>query len=53
MLRGQPVVVRFARCEREPGRQAAAIDHRMYLAGETSSRPAMDCLLLQAMQAAC
>jgi len=25
--------VRFARREREPDRQAAAIDHRMYLAG--------------------
>jgi hypothetical protein len=28
--------VRFTRCEREPDRQAAAIDHRMYLAGETA-----------------
>jgi hypothetical protein len=32
-LRGEPIVVRFARREREPDRQAAAIDHRMYLAG--------------------
>jgi hypothetical protein len=29
-FRGKPVVVRFARCEREPDRQAAAIYHRMY-----------------------
>src|SRR6516162_4288490 len=32
--------MRFARCERDPHRQAAAIDHRMYLAGQTASRPA-------------
>jgi len=32
-LLGEPIVVRFARREREPDRQAAAIDHRMYLAG--------------------
>jgi hypothetical protein len=32
--------MRFARCEREPDRQAAAIDHRMYLAGQTASRAA-------------
>jgi hypothetical protein len=35
-----PIVVRFARCDREPDRQAATIDHRMYLAGQTASRPA-------------
>src|SRR5215471_12339386 len=32
--------MRFARCEREPDRQAAAIDQRMYLAGQPTSRPA-------------
>jgi hypothetical protein len=32
--------VRFARREREPNRQAAAIDYRMYLAGQTASRTA-------------
>jgi hypothetical protein len=32
--------VRFAVREREPDRQAAAINHHMYLAGETAPRPA-------------
>jgi hypothetical protein len=32
--------MRFASCERESDRQTAAIDHRMYLAGETAPRPA-------------
>jgi hypothetical protein len=31
--------MRLAYCECEPDRQAAAIDHRMYLAGQTASRP--------------
>jgi hypothetical protein len=31
---------RFAGREREPDRQAAAINHRMYLAGETAPRAA-------------
>jgi hypothetical protein len=29
----KPIVVRFAGCESEPDRQAATIDHHMYLAG--------------------
>jgi hypothetical protein len=32
-VRGEPIIVLFARREREPDRQAAAIDHRRYLAG--------------------
>jgi hypothetical protein len=32
--------VRFTRCECKPDRQAAAIDHRMYLARQTAPRPA-------------
>jgi len=32
--------VRLARRERKPNRQAPAIDHRMYLAGQTASRSA-------------
>jgi hypothetical protein len=32
--------MRFAGSEREPNRQAAAINHHMYLAGETAPRPA-------------
>jgi hypothetical protein len=32
--------VRFTSREREPDRQTAAVNHYMYLAGETSSRPA-------------
>ncbi len=34
------VVVRFARREGEPDRQAIGVDHRMNLAGETAARPA-------------
>jgi hypothetical protein len=49
----KPIVVRFTSREREPDRQTAAVNHYMYLAGVTSSRPAHGLSLLRAMQAAC
>ena len=34
---GKPVVMRLTGCQREPDRQAISIDHRMNLAGQSTS----------------
>jgi hypothetical protein len=34
---GKPVVMRLTGCQREPDRQAIGIDHRMNLAGQSTS----------------
>src|ERR1700722_10696258 len=52
-LAPKQIVVPFTSREREPDRQTAAVNHYMYLAGVTSSRPAHGLSLLRAMQAAC